>query len=140
MVTPNLQPTLFTTPKEEALTLARTSLSQAQLWYNQNYLSYDISKVNELQHFELQELLFVSQLFKSELELEVIQKLLLNLPKPYSYDYNTIYFNIFSNSWEYLPKEIDEEEIIENYIDNLTAEDDEEKIKEMINTLQELLR
>jgi hypothetical protein len=103
-------------------------------------LSYDISKVNELQYFELQELLFVSQLFKSELELEVIQKLLLKLPKPYSYDYNTIYFNIFLNSWEYLPKEIDEEEIIENYIDNLTAEDDEEKIKEMINTLQELLR
>lgn len=140
MVTPNLQRTLFTTPKEEALTLASTSLSQAQLWYNQNYLSYDISKVNELQHFELLELLFVSQLFKSELELEVIQQLLLKLPKPYSYDYNTIYFNIFSNSWEYLPKEIDEEEIIENYIDNLTAEDDEEKIKEMINTPQELLR
>jgi hypothetical protein len=41
---------------------------------------------------------------------------------------------------KYLPKEIDRQEIIENYIDNLSAEDGQEKFEEMINTLQVLLQ
>lgn len=140
MVYPNLQPTLFSTSKEEALDLAKTSVSHAKLWYNQNYLSFDISKVNELQHYELLELVFISELFKSELELEIINQLLLKLPKPFAYDYNTIYFNIFTNSWEYFPNNIEEEEIVERYLENLDAEDDREKIEEHINNLQEKLK
>jgi hypothetical protein len=140
MVYPNLQPTLFSTSKEEALDLAKTSVSHAKLWYNQNYLSFDISKVNELQHYELLELVFISELFKSELELEIINQLLLKLPKPFAYDYNTIYFNIFTNSWEYFPNNIEEEEIVERYLENLDAEDDREKIEELINNLQEKLK
>ena len=140
MVYPNLQPTLFSTSKEEALDLAKTSVSHAKLWYNQNYLSFDISKVNELQHYELLELVFISELFKSELELEIINQLLLKLPKPFAYDYNTIYFNIFTNSWEYFPNNIEEEEIVERYVENLDAEDDREKIEELINNLQEKLK
>jgi len=140
MVYPNLQPTLFSTSKEEALDLAKTSVSHAKLWYNQNYLSFDISKVNELQHYELLELVFISELFKSELELEIINHLLLKLPKPFAYDSNTIYFNIFTNSWEYFPNNIEEEEIVERYVENLDAEDDREKIEELINNLQEKLK
>lgn len=140
MVYPNLELTLFSTPKERALDLAKTSVSHAKLWYNQNYLSFDISKVNELQHYELLELVFISELFKSELELEIINQLLLKLPKPFAYDYNTIYFNIFTNSWEYFPNNIEEEEIVERYVENLDAEDDREKIEELINNLQEKLK
>jgi len=140
MVYPNLQPTLFSTSKEEALDLAKTSVSHAKLWYNQNYLSFDISIINELQHHELLELVFISELFKSELELEIINHLLLKLPKPFAYDYNTIYFNIFTNSWEYFPNNIEEEEIVERYVENLDAEDDREKIEELINNLQEKLK
>lgn len=140
MVYPNLELTLFSTPKERALDLAKTSVSHAKLWYNQNYLSFDISKVNELQHYELLELVFISELFKSELELEIINQLLLKLPKPFAYDYNTIYFNIFTNSWEYFPNNIEEEEIVERYVENLDAEDDREKIEELINNFQEKLK
>jgi len=103
-------------------------------------LSFDISKVNELQHYELLELVFISELFKSELELEIINHLLLKLPKPFAYDSNTIYFNIFTNSWEYFPNNIEEEEIVERYVENLDAEDDREKIEELINNLQEKLK
>jgi hypothetical protein len=139
MLYPNLQPTLFSISKEEALDLAKTSASHAKLWYNQNYLSFDISIIKELQHHELLELVFISELFKSELELEIINQLLLKLPKPFAYDYNTIYFNIFTNSWEYFPNNIEEEEIVERYVENLDAEDDREKIEELINNLQEKL-
>ena len=45
-------------------------------------------------------------------------KLLLKLPKPYSYNFNQVFYNAFSNSWEYLPKDIDEEEIVDADIVN----------------------
>mgnify|MGYP000709253303 FL=1 len=139
MINPNLQSTLFSTSPEEALTLAETSELIAKQWFNQNYLSFDLSQVGELQHHQVLELTFIAKLFKSDLDIELINQLLLKLPKPYSYDYQNVYFNVFSNSWEYLPKDIDEEEIIESYLDNLDAEDDREKIEEIIKSLQALL-
>jgi hypothetical protein len=140
MITPNLQITLFTTGKEESLIIANTSESLANLWFTQNYLSFDISKTHELQHSEVLELSFLSQLFKSNLDLETINKLLGKLTKPYAYDYRQIYFNVFSNDWEYLPEEINEEDIAENYLENLSAEDDREKIEDIIKDLQERLK
>jgi hypothetical protein len=140
MVTPNVQPTLFPSTKEEALIQANTSESLANLWFNQNYLSFDISETHEIQHYEVLELTFLSQLFKSNLDLETINKLLEKLAKPYAYDYRQVYFNVFSNDWEYLPEEINEEDIAENYLENLSAEDEREKIEDIIKNLQELLK
>lgn len=140
MITPNVQPTLFSYTKEEALIQANTSESLANMWFNQNYLSFDISETHELQNSEVLELMFLSQLFKSNLDLETINKLLDKLAKPYAYDYRKVYFNVFSNDWEYLPEEINEEDIAENYLENLSAEDEREKIEDIIKRLQELLK
>ena len=139
MLTPNLQPTLFTTPIQEALLKANTSESIATLWFQQNYLSFDISKVNELQHHEVLELTFVSKLFQSKLGIDVINQLLETLPKPYAYEYHRVFYNIFSGEWESLPVEIDEDEVIENYFDSLDPEDDRETIEGIITKLQALL-
>ena len=140
MITPNLQTTLFSSTKEEALNLAKTTESLANLWFNQNYLSFDILKIHELQNSEVLELMFLSQLFKSNLDLETINKLLEKLAKPYAYDYRKVYFNVFTNDWQDLPLEIDEEEVVENYLENLNAEDDREKIEGMIKDLKALLK
>ena len=139
MLTPNLQPSLFTTPKQEALLKASTSESLATLWFQQNYLSYDISKVSELQHHEVLELTFVSKLFQSKLGIDVINQLLETLPKPYAYEYYRVFYNIFSGEWESLPVEKDEEEIVEEYLDNLDPEDNRETIEGIITKLQALL-
>jgi hypothetical protein len=139
MLTPNLHPTLFTTPKQEALMLANTSEAIASLWFQQHYMSFDISKVSELQHYEVLELTFVSQLFQSKLGIEVINQLLETLPKPFAYHYDSVYYNVFTNEWEYLPEIKDEADIIESYFDNLDPEDDRETIETIINKLQELL-
>jgi hypothetical protein len=139
MLTPNLQPTLFTTPKQVALTLASTSESIATLWFQQQYLSFDISKVNELQHHEVLELTFVSKLFQSKLGIDVINQLLETLPKPYAYEYHRVFYNVFSGDWESLPAEIDEDEVLENYFDSLDPEDDRETIEGIITKLQALL-
>jgi hypothetical protein len=139
MLTPNLQPTLFTTPIQEALLKANTSESIATLWFQQNYLSFDISKVNELQHHEVLELTFVSKLFQSKLGIDVINQLLETLPKPYAYEYHRVFYNVFSGEWESLPVEIHEDEVIENYFDSLDPEDDRETIESIITKLQALL-
>ena len=140
MVRPNVQPTLFSSTKEEALIQANTSESLANLWFNQNYLSFDISETHELQNSEVLELTFLSQLFKSNLDLETINKLLEKLAKPYAYDYRKVYFNVFTNDWQDLPLEIDEEEVVEKYLENLNAEDDREKIEGIIEDLKALLK
>jgi hypothetical protein len=139
MITPNLQSTLFATSKDEALTLANTSESLANLWFKQNYLSFDISIVNQLQHPEVLELTFVSKLFNSTLNLDTINQVLLKLKKPYAYNYSEVYFNVFSNEWEYIPIEKDEEDVVDNYLENLNTDDDREKIEIMINKLKERL-
>jgi hypothetical protein len=139
MLTPNLQPTLFTTSKQEALRLANTSESIATLWFQQNYLSFDISKVNELQYHEVLELTFVSKLFQSKLGIDVINQLLETLPKPYAYEYHRVFYNVFSGEWESLPVEIDEDEIIEHYFEDLDPELDREAIESIITKLQALL-
>lgn len=140
MLTPNLQPTLFTTPKQEALVNANTTESIATLWFQQQYVSFDISQVNELQHHEVLELTFVSKLFQSNLGIEVINQLLNTLPKPYAYDYHRVYYNVFSGEWDSLPVQVDEDEVIENYFDNLDTEDDRETIEGIITKLQALLK
>ncbi|MEY5130579.1 MAG: hypothetical protein RL734_646 [Bacteroidota bacterium] len=140
MLTPNLQPSLFTTPKQEALLKANTSESIATLWFQQNYLSFDISKVRELQYHEELELIFVSKLFQCQLGIEVINQLLETLPKPYAYEYHRVFYNVFSGEWETLPVEIDEDEIIEHYFESLDPEDDRETIESIITKLQALLK
>jgi hypothetical protein len=139
MLTPNLHPSLFTTPKQEALLKANTSESIATLWFQQQYVSYDISKVSKLQHHEVLELTFVSKLFQSSLGIEFIIQLLKTLPKPYAYDYHRVFYNVFSGEWESLPVEIDEDEVIENYFESLDPEDDRETIEGIITKLQALL-
>ena len=140
MLTPNLQPTLFTTPKQEALLEANTSESIATLWFQQQYVSFDISKVSDLRHHEVLELTFVSKLFQSKLGIDVINQLLKTLPKPYAYEYRSVYYNIFSGEWESLPVEIDEDEVIDNYFRNLDPDDDRETIEGIITKLQVLLQ
>jgi hypothetical protein len=140
MITPNLQQTLFMTGKEEALVVANTTEALANILFKQNYLSFDISKITELNNSEVLELRFLARLFKSNLDLETINKLLDKLAKPYAYDYREVYFNVFSNTWQYLPVEIDEEVLVETYLENLNTEDNREKIEEIIKNLQALLK
>ena len=140
MIKPNQQQTLFLTTKQDALILANTSESIANLWYNKNYLSFDISKVDELQNPQVLEITFISKLFKSTLDLDTINNLLLKLPKPYSYDYQQFYFNVFSNEWEYLPEEINEEEIANKYLESLSKKDNRDEIEKIIYNLKALLK
>ncbi len=140
MITPNLQSSLFLTSKEEALSMANTTESLAGLWFNQNYLSFDIATVKELQQSQVLELCFVARLFKSALSIDTINHLLISLPKPYAYDHNLVYFDVFANTWNMLPQELEEESVVENYLETLVDEENKEKLKNLIARLQDLLQ
>lgn len=139
MLQPNLQITLFNYSKVEALEIAKTSESLASQWFKQNYLSFDIAKKEQLQNSELLELSFISKLFKSTLSLETLNQLLLQLQKPYAYECQNLYYDIFSNKWCFLPEEVDEEKVANNYLESLSAEDDREEIESIIENLQEII-
>jgi hypothetical protein len=140
MITPNLQSSLFLTSKEEALSMANTTESMAGLWFNQHYLSFDIGTVNELQQSQVLELCFVARLFKSALSIDTINQLLISLPKPYAYDHNLIYFDVFANAWKMLPQELEEETVVENYLETIEEEENQEKLKNLIARLQKVLQ
>ena len=70
-----MQSTLFTTNKVDTLLLAKTTESLASQWYNQQYLSFDMSRTPELQNYEVLELVFISKLFNSALSLVTINHL-----------------------------------------------------------------
>ncbi len=120
--------------------MANTTDSLAGLWYNQNYLSFDIATVKELQQSQVLELCFVARLFKSALNIDIINQLLISLPKPYAYDQNLVYFDVFANTWKMLPQELEEETVVENYLETIEEEENQEKLKGLIARLQDLLQ
>jgi len=118
MVHPNLQNSLFPITRSEALKIANTTESIASQWYNQNYLSFNITLTPVLQNSQVLELTFISKIFSSSLSLDTINQLLSLLNKPYAYNFQRIYFDIFSNNWTYLPVENEQDEEKSEEIDN----------------------
>jgi hypothetical protein len=88
------------------------------VWYKSGYLSFDPNKKTEFTEIEFQEFRFIATLFKSEISLISIDKLLEKLKKPYAYDITKIYFNWVKREWEYLPDkpEINVFETVEHLI------------------------
>ena len=140
MIQQNLQQSLFNISKNEALKIASTTESIATQWYNQKYLSFDIAHIDELQNHQVLELTFISKLFSSILSLDAIEKILQKLHKPYSYEYNKIYFDVFTGEWKYLPEFIDEVDAFNKYLENLDPDDDRDEIERIIEELQARLK
>lgn len=138
MVHPNLQETLFKTSREDVLTSISIPLAMFTQWNKDGLISFNLADEAEISEPQSLECIFVAKLFSSNISLEIINSLLGKLVKPYAYDFNTIYFNVFKNEWEYLPVIPNDAAIVESYIENLT-EDDKEEIEELINTLQNKL-
>ena len=113
-----MQVSLFPITRSEALKIANITESIANQWYNQEYLSFNITTTPVLQNSQVLELTFISKLFNSALSLDTINQMLSLLNKPYAYNYQQIYFDIFSNNWSYLPLENEQDEEKSEEIDN----------------------
>ena len=137
MIHPNTQATLFPTTIAEALQIAKTTMSIASQWYENNYVSFNIEEKKELQHSEVLELVFLSKLFNSALSKSYIDFLLSKLQKPYAYNPELVYYNVFDNEWNYKPEIIDEKTTTLKFIESLDIEKDKELISELRLLLKE---
>jgi len=138
MIHPNLQETFFTTPKLEAIKYSGVKELIISQWFDLNYLSFDISKINELSEPQFIELMFISKLMSNIDNKSMIVYLLSKLEKPYSYRYDKVYFNVFTNEWEYKDKKIEDftdEELMVIVIEK--ANDDKELLESYIQQIEE---
>ena len=138
MIHPNFQETLFSTSKLEAIKYSGVKELIISQWFDLNYLSFDISKINELSETQFIELMFISKLMSNIDSKSMLNYLLSKLQKPYSYRYDKVYFNVFTNEWEYTEKNIadfSDEELMDIVIEN--ANEDKELLESYIQQIEE---
>ena len=138
MIYPNLQQTLFNTTKTEAIEHSGVKELIISQWYDLNYLSFDILKVNELTDPQFVELMFISKLMSNIESKSMLNYLLSKLQKPYAYRFDKVFFNVFTNDWEYRDKKIEDfsdEELMDIVIEN--ANDDKELLESYIQQVEE---
>ncbi len=138
MIHQNLQETLFKTSQAEVLTTTKMPLAIFSQWHKDGLISFNLAEKQEVSESESLECFFISKLFSSNLSLEILNTLLSKLSKPYSYNVNEIYFDVFKNEWEYLPVIPNDKDIVNEYIDNLKAKDEDE-INALIDSLRDKL-
>ena len=144
MIFPILHSTLFKTSKKEVLENYKVSETEASKWYKLNYLSFDFDTLDEFEESQFIEIIFINKLINSCKNDAFFNYLLSKLQKPYSYNYNKIYFDIFEDEWKELPlvTEISDysfEEIIDELLENSTEENKIEIISEFITELSSRL-
>ena len=133
-----IQETLFNTPKLEAIEYSGVKELIISQWFDLNYLSFDISKINELSEPQFIELMFISKLMSNIDSKSMLNYLLSKLQKPYAYRFDKVFFNVFTNEWEYTEKNIadfSDEELIDIVIEN--ANDDKELLESYIQQIEE---
>ena len=145
MIFPILQSTLFKTSKKEVLENYKVSETEASKWYKLNYLSFDFDSLSEFEESQFLEIIFINKLINSCKNDTFFNYLLSKLQKPYSYNYNKIYFDIFEGEWKELPlvKEISDfsfEKIVDELLDNCKEEDKIEVISDYISQLSSRLK
>jgi hypothetical protein len=140
MINPNLQGSLFSTQVDDVLKFSKFSKKDIFHIYKLGYISFDISLLNELNDSQVLEIKFISNLLNSGIKVEICDHFLSRLEKPYAYDFESVYFDVFNNEWKYLPisKSISDysfEEILDELID---TSDEKTKIDTILEFIDEL--
>ena len=137
MIYPELQNTLLKTSKKEILESYKVSEKEASKWHKLNYLSFDFDNLDDFEEPQFLELIFINKLFASCKNEIVINYLLEKLQKPYSYNYNKIYFDVFENEWKELPvktliSDYSFDEIVNELLEDYNEDDKIQIISEYI--------
>jgi len=126
---PNLQVSLFKCSWDD---VRKNGISkfQTELLFNFNLLSFNPKGKEDLEGYELTELIFLKTLyFDSGLPKEIVLSMLSALEKPYSYSLENICWDFKEKEWKYFP--VLEESEIEKLIEKLEEDENYEKLKEL---------
>jgi hypothetical protein len=96
------------------------------------WLSFDPEKVGITDVRMEAEFLFLGSLVAAGCDPRMLGRLLSGLEKPYRHDLSEIYYDWRERTWRPIPREREPEEILSEWISDLTAEGD-------VGTLSELL-
>ncbi len=101
MIKPSVKTDLIPISKKEILKTIEVREITASQWYDLNYLSFDISKVEQVSDSQLLELTFISKLINNCESKLLLHYLLSKLQRPYSYNFKEIFFDVFTDKWRY---------------------------------------
>jgi hypothetical protein len=93
-------------PKPEILPiesdLARIGVTRREVatWHNEGFLSFDPSRVQKLERWMFDEVVFIRDLRKVEWSLNALRQLLAPLKRPYAYSHGEVFFNFRELKWE----------------------------------------
>ncbi len=145
MIHQNFQSSLFPTSKMELLELLDLTAVDLKKWQELGYLSATFAEVDALDASTVLEILFASKLVKSVPNELFLNHLLSKLEKPYCYNYDAVYFDVFTDEWCYLPieKPIDAynfEDIVMELLEDCDREVQISTISDFISVLSERLK
>ena len=101
MIKPSVKTDLIPISKKEILKSIEVREITASQCYDLNYLSFDISKVEQVSDSQLLELTFISKLINNCESKLLLYYLLSKLQRPYSYNFKEIFFDVFTDKWRY---------------------------------------
>ena len=101
MIKPSVKTDLIPISKKEILKTIEVREITASQCYDLNYLSFDISKVEQVSDSQLLELTFISKLINNCESKLLLHYLLSKLQRPYSYNFKEIFFDVFTDKWRY---------------------------------------
>ena len=110
---------LFAQSTDEAFAQLQVSKDDVQRWQQQDWISFDVNEMVELDEADCWEIEFVRDIIRSGLSDAQIEEFLSKLEKPYRFDPSKIAFN-FSIGWRTLRNYDNFEFIDENVSDWIT--------------------
>lgn len=102
MIKPSSHNEIDSRNKKEILDSVEIREIIASQWFDLNYLSFDISKIEKLTTSQILELSFISKIIQNCESKLLLNYLLSKLKRPYSYNYKELYFDVFSDQWREL--------------------------------------
>jgi hypothetical protein len=141
----SLFPELQFTTKDNVLKNYNFLESNISKWNKLSYFSFDFDNINEFESHQIQEIIFINKLFLNCKNDTVTNYMLNKLQKPYSYNFEEIYFDIFDDEWKELPVETNIsdysfDEILNELLDDCKEEEKIEVISDYITELSSRLK
>jgi hypothetical protein len=133
---------LFGNERDVVLAAAFVSLDDMVRWHQNGWISYDATRVDDLDEAQHVEMFFVRDIARSGLSNAVITRMLSELPRPYAYSPERVAYS-FHFGWVQLPYPLSMDEMmtshLSQWLDEQIHDGNLERLKEILEQITEAL-